>query len=65
MGATGPGPGLLPSFNLDTHRGCGKVNGKLRGRIEMSPGTPEAELKERALANEKVQPFWRGSRLSK
>jgi leucyl-tRNA synthetase len=42
-----------------------QVNGKVRGHIEMRPGTSEAELKERALANEKVQPFLAGKQIVK
>jgi leucyl-tRNA synthetase len=34
-----------------------QVNGKLRSKITVSAGTDEAELKSRALADEKVQPF--------
>jgi leucyl-tRNA synthetase len=34
-----------------------QVNGKVRGHIHVAPGTPEDELKELALANDKVPPF--------
>jgi leucyl-tRNA synthetase len=42
-----------------------QVNGKLRGRISVRPGTPEAELKEPALSNEKVKPFLAGKQIVK
>ena len=42
-----------------------QVNGKVRGHIEVSPGTPESVLKELALANDKVQPFLAGKQIVK
>jgi len=33
------------------------VNGKLRGKIEISPDTPREEIEELALGNEKVKQF--------
>ena len=37
-----------------------QVNGKLRSRIRATPDTPEAELREAALADEKVRGFTEG-----
>jgi leucyl-tRNA synthetase len=37
-----------------------QVNGKLRSRIRATPDTPEAELREAALADEKVRDFTEG-----
>jgi leucyl-tRNA synthetase len=42
-----------------------QVNGKVRGHIEVNPGTPESVLKEQALANDKVQPFLAGKQIVK
>jgi leucyl-tRNA synthetase len=42
-----------------------QVNGKLRGRIHVAFGTAEGELKSRALADEKVQPFVNGKQVVK
>jgi leucyl-tRNA synthetase len=42
-----------------------QVNGKVRGHIQVAPGTPEDKLKELALANEKVQPFLAGKQIVK
>ena len=42
-----------------------QVNGKLRGRISVRPGTPEPELKDQALANEKAGPFLEGKQIVK
>jgi leucyl-tRNA synthetase len=42
-----------------------QVNGKVRGHIEVSPGTPEDTLKQLALANDKVQPFLAGKQIVK
>jgi leucyl-tRNA synthetase len=37
-----------------------QVNGKLRSRIRATPDTPEAELREAALADEKIRSFTEG-----
>jgi leucyl-tRNA synthetase len=42
-----------------------QVNGKLRGKIEVVFGAPEEHLKQRALANEKIQPFLDGKQIVK
>ena len=42
-----------------------QVNGKLRGRIHMSFGTPEPELAAAAKADEKVRPFLEGKQVVK
>jgi leucyl-tRNA synthetase len=42
-----------------------QVNGKLRGRIYASFGTPKAELEAAALADEKVKPFLEGKQVVK
>jgi len=42
-----------------------QVNGKLRGRIRMPFGTPEAELASRAREEEKVKPFLDGRQIVK
>ncbi len=42
-----------------------QVNGKLRGHILVSIGTPSAELEKLALENEKVKPFLAGKQLVK
>jgi leucyl-tRNA synthetase len=42
-----------------------QVNGKLRSRITVPAGTGEDELREFALADEKVQPFLDGKQVRK
>src|SRR5215469_4127672 len=42
-----------------------QVNGKLRGKVVVAPGTPESEVIERALADEKVQKFISGKEIVK
>nr|MBA2732715.1 leucine--tRNA ligase [Acidobacteriota bacterium] len=42
-----------------------QINGKLRSRIRATPDTPEAELREAALADEKVQSFMAGREVVK
>jgi leucyl-tRNA synthetase len=42
-----------------------QVNGKLRGIVVVAPGTPEAEVIEKALADEKVQKFIVGKQIVK
>jgi leucyl-tRNA synthetase len=42
-----------------------QVNGKLRSKIVVAPGTPEAEVIEKALADEKVQKFIAGKQIVK
>ncbi len=42
-----------------------QVNGKLRTRIFAAFGTPKEELENRALADEKVQPFIAGKQVVK
>ncbi|HEX8710126.1 MAG TPA: leucine--tRNA ligase [Pyrinomonadaceae bacterium] len=42
-----------------------QVNGKLRGRISATPETPEDELREAALADEKVRAFTNGREIVK
>ncbi len=42
-----------------------QVNGKLRGRIQATPDTPEAELREAALADEKVRAHMEGREVVK
>jgi leucyl-tRNA synthetase len=42
-----------------------QVNGKLRGKIVVAPGTPEEEIKARALADEKVQVYVAGKQIVK
>jgi leucyl-tRNA synthetase len=37
-----------------------QVNGKLRDRLSVRPGTPEAELREAALASPRVQAYTKG-----
>jgi leucyl-tRNA synthetase len=37
-----------------------QVNGKLRDRISVAPGTPKADLEARALASERVQSHLQG-----
>jgi leucyl-tRNA synthetase len=37
-----------------------QVNGKLRGRIHVAPGTAKETLERLALADEKVQPYLEG-----
>jgi leucyl-tRNA synthetase len=42
-----------------------QVNGKLRGKIIVAPGTSEEEIKQKALADEKVQSYVRGKEIVK
>jgi leucyl-tRNA synthetase len=42
-----------------------QVNGKLRSVIVVAPGTPEAEVIEKALADPKVQSFLAGKQIVK
>jgi len=42
-----------------------QVNGKLRGKIVVAPGTPEAEVLQKAKADEKVQSFIAGKQIVK
>ncbi len=42
-----------------------QVNGKLRGRLTVAPGTPPAELERLALADAKIQPFLAGKQVVK
>ena len=42
-----------------------QVNGKLRGRLHVSFGTPQKDLESRALQDEKVQPFVAGKQVVK
>jgi len=42
-----------------------QVNGKLRGKIVVAPGTPEAEIFVKALADEKVRAFVAGKQIVK
>jgi len=42
-----------------------QINGKLRGRVYATPDTPEAELREAALADEKVRGFIEGRQIVK
>ncbi len=42
-----------------------QVNGKLRSKITVAAGTDEEILKERALADEKIQPFLQGVQVRK
>jgi leucyl-tRNA synthetase len=42
-----------------------QVNGKLRGKIVVAPGTPEEEIKQKALADEKVQAHIAGKQIVK
>ena len=42
-----------------------QVNGKLRSVIVVAPGTPEAEVIEKALADAKVQSFLAGKQIVK
>jgi leucyl-tRNA synthetase len=42
-----------------------QVNGKLRSKIVVAPGTSEEEIKERALADEKVQTYIAGKQIVK
>ena len=42
-----------------------QVNGKLRSRIHVPFGTPQAELESRARADEKVQQFLAGKQILK
>jgi leucyl-tRNA synthetase len=42
-----------------------QVNGKVRDKIDVPAGLPEAELQQRALANEKVQAFMTGKQVKK
>ena len=42
-----------------------QVNGKLRGRISVAPGTPPAELEKLALADPKIQPSIAGKTVVK
>jgi leucyl-tRNA synthetase len=42
-----------------------QVNGKLRGKVVVAPGTSESEVIERALADEKVQKFISGKEIVK
>ena len=41
-----------------------QVNGKLRGKIVVAPGTGEEEIKQKALADEKVQGYVAGENKS-
>jgi leucyl-tRNA synthetase len=42
-----------------------QVNGKLRGKIVVAPGTSEEEIKQRALADEKIKPYVAGKQIVK
>jgi leucyl-tRNA synthetase len=42
-----------------------QVNGKLRGKIVVAPGTSEEEIKQRALADEKIQTYIAGKQIVK
>jgi leucyl-tRNA synthetase len=42
-----------------------QVNGKLRGKVVVVPGTPQSEVIEKALADEKVQKFTAGKEIVK
>jgi leucyl-tRNA synthetase len=42
-----------------------QVNGKLRGKIVVAPGTSEEEIKRRALADEKIQTYIAGKQIVK
>jgi leucyl-tRNA synthetase len=42
-----------------------QVNGKLRGKIIVAPGTSEEEIKQKALADEKVQSYVTGKQIVK
>jgi leucyl-tRNA synthetase len=42
-----------------------QVNGKVRARVELPAGLPEDELKEKALANERVRQFTEGKTVRK
>ena len=42
-----------------------QVNGKLRGKIVVAPGTGEEEIKQKALADEKVQSYVTGKQIVK
>ena len=42
-----------------------QVNGKLRGKIVVAPGTPDEEIKQKALADEKVRVFTAGKQIVK
>ena len=42
-----------------------QVNGKLRARMYVPFGTPQAELQSRALADEKLQPYLEGKTVVK
>ena len=42
-----------------------QVNGKVRGRLSVPFGTPEAEIEKLALADPKVQPFIAGKQVVK
>ena len=42
-----------------------QVNGKLRGKIIVAPGTGEEEIKQKALADEKVQSYVAGKQIVK
>jgi len=40
-----------------------QVNGKLRGKIAVAPGTPEDDIRQKALADQKVQTFLAGKQI--
>jgi len=42
-----------------------QVNGKVRGRLSVPFGTPQAEIEKLALADSKVQPFITGKQVVK
>ena len=42
-----------------------QVNGKVRGRLSVPFGTPQAEIEKLALADPKVQPFIAGKQVVK
>jgi len=42
-----------------------QVNGKLRGKVVVAPGTSEEDIKQQALADEKVQSFVAGKHIAK
>jgi len=42
-----------------------QVNGKLRGKIVVAPGTSEEEIKQKALADEKIQSYIAGKQIVK
>jgi leucyl-tRNA synthetase len=48
-------------LEVDTVTMIVQVNGKMRDRIEVSPGIDAAEAEELALASEKVQAFLDGT----